>query len=185
MPATTITTSAPGIPPKKKDEEKVNDIEETKKDEGQAEEQTEQSSETQGQEVQDKDTQNQDGQNQDGQQEDPADDVPIYTQKQLTAILERQKKKHDDDDGDNVESKLEEARKQGIEEGRIEQRRQSVAEEYGFSKDVIPQTMKGIDDFITGIQNYQANHRRNIVTARPTAPKPKLVAGFVKPAEAQ
>lgn len=106
-------------------------------------------------------------------------DEPVYTKQQMQAIIDRQKKKQDENDQDELAARLEEAKKQGIEEGKIEQRRQQVAEEYGFSVDVIPNTMKGIDDFETGIKNFQANHRRNIVAVKNPPVEEPLIGGFI------
>lgn len=114
-----------------------------------------------------------------GSDDDETDETPVYTKKQVQAIIDRQKKKHEEPDKDELEARLEEAKKQGIEEGKIEQRRQQVAEEYGFSIDVIPSTMKGIDDFETGLKNFQANHRRNVVAMKPAVEKTPLIGGFI------
>ena len=109
-----------------------------------------------------------------------------YTQKELDGILAR---KLADKEAEAAKAKAasetaEELAKrkfeEGVAKGRIEARRQSVAEEYGIDPSILPEDPDKLDEFKKGIDAYVTGHMKVVPAINKKQPDlPAFVTGVV------
>ena len=109
----------------------------------------------------------------DNTQDDDLDDGKTFNNVQMKAILDRKTKQLNariselESQLTESEKKIAEAQKNGMVQGKIEQRKTEVAKRYGFERDILPDTEKGLDNFEKQMAKYEKGHtERSIPVAR-------------------
>lgn len=117
----------------------------------------------------------------DNTQDDDLDDGKTFNNVQMKAILDRKTKQLNariselESQLTESEKKIAEAQKNGMIQGKIEQRKTEVAKRYGFERDILPDTEKGLDNFEKQMAKYEKGHtERSIPVARVNNDTPGL-----------
>lgn len=102
-------------------------------------------------------------------QDDDLDDGKTFNNVQMKAILDRKTKQLNtriselEEKLADAESKISEAEKNGMIQGKIEQRKNEVAKRYGFERDILPDTEKGLDNFEKQMAKYEKGHEKRSI----------------------
>lgn len=105
----------------------------------------------------------------DNVQDDDLDDGKTFNNAQMKAILDRKTKQLNtriselEEKLADAESKISEAEKNGMIQGKIEQRKNEVAKRYGFERDILPDTEKGLDNFEKQMAKYEKGHEKRSI----------------------
>lgn len=108
-----------------------------------------------------------------------------YTQKELDGILARKLADKEAEAAkakaasENAEKLAQRKYEEGIEKGRIEARRQSIASEYGLDPSLLPEDPDKLDEFKKGIDAYVTGHMKVVPSLnKKQADFPSFVTGI-------